>query len=252
MNWLMRRYHESKDISYFFVFSFCLVMTIIFTILSYLFVLGASYWSILPISGAIYSGILTYSLTSYSKPKHKIEGHYDINDFYKVINGTKKVNFLFEYLVGLIGMNSSLHFFFHGYILEKFQNEHLNNAYLASFFIFSTITLFWVRMIYFKKLNQEPIASLEPIEFFKNFLNIEHAKWVYNGYINDLERMDRESILRGDANEKFSKRNFLNHVNYLKSKHKKELKLIKEQSNPSNGIKNIIKIKETLSAQNEK
>lgn len=246
MNFLMRRYREDGKISYFFVLGFCFLMSIIFSALSYVFLITGTYWSILPISGTIFSILSFYSLTSYSKPKYKMEGHYQIKDFYNVVNPIKKVNFFLEYISGLICMNASIHFFFMGYLLEKFNNPYLNNGLIAFFFISSVIAGAWVRLSYIKNLNNNLIIDIKAINFLKNFFYIDYAKQAYEDYISFIKKTDNLSILKGEANEKLSKNNFLSILNHLETQNKKLLKQKKLIENPSHSIKKILNSKELI------
>lgn len=248
MNWLMRRYNENNDYSYIIVFATCALISIILMTIGVILISEKQYlWSLLPLLGSTTGTILCYSLTSYSKPREKMKGHYNILDFYKIINPVKKINWIFEYLVAVFASNLMIHFFFFAYLLKNFESQIFTPLVLFIFFLTISIFFFWVKFSFIKKINEKPIESLDSIFFFKNFFEIDYAKAVHDDYIDYLSRMSEETISNGNAKNKLSKSTLMLKVSILK----KELK-IRERNKKSKDIEKILELKSNMEHYDEK
>lgn len=229
INFLFRRYKEDKSkaflasiIGSLFIFFVCLFK-------SYEFFKSGTLWTLMPVLGVINSALIIYGLSSYKKPSYMEKGHTTYQDFYNMLNPSKKIPHAVEFIFGgIMGTNimtigGMMTLFSLTTIMPANEFLSLNRGFVL-FGLFSLFFLFTVRLNYISKINEQMVTDHEVINFLKTFKNGESLFAEYKEMLSN----DRNLHI---YEHHFKKSKFLERIKKLEEENKIADKLIKLKEN---------------------
>lgn len=230
MDFILRRYKEENDYFSIFILMFSFLMTLIFAYNIIGIYNGNTIWTFVPVCGLINSIMIFYSVSSYRKTKNLLKGHYDINDFYRMINPIRKIPFIIEYPLGLLSIVFIPQLLMTLLITPE-ATKKFYDAYLLFFlgYIVTTIIYAVVRFKYFSYSENKVIKNHEIINFFENF---HGGKEIRKSYIDKLvESENEENRYTEKYKDDFRKLNILKEVKKIEEtiKLKSDIDLLKEK-----------------------
>jgi len=230
MDFILRRYKEENDYISLFILAFSFLMILVFSYNIIGIYNSNAIWTFIPVCGLINSIIIFYGVSSYRKTKSLLKGHYDINDFYKMINPIRKVPFAIEYPIGLLSIVFMPQLLMTLLITPE-ATKSFYDTYLLFFvgYIVTTIIYAVIRFKYFPYSENKVIKNHEIINFFENF---QGGKEIRKSYIDKLALSDNEENRYTEKyKDDFRKSNILKEVKKIEKaiNLKGDIDLLKEK-----------------------